>query len=146
MDAGRFDVLSRSLDVRSRRGAFRALGLLGAVGLVDRLGVTPAEARKKKGGKKKGKKDCEECICPVVSCPTLDTCPGRTGCVCGENSATPGCRFGKATADIAAAAAVCNQLCGSRDDVDLVVPTPPAGQTLACNTTDDNFVIVGCPI
>jgi hypothetical protein len=50
MDAGGFDTLSRSLDARSRRGVLRALGLLGAVGFVDRLGVTTAEARKEEAG------------------------------------------------------------------------------------------------
>jgi hypothetical protein len=60
MDADRFDSLSRSLPFRSRRGAVRAISILGALGVLDRLGATAAE--KKKGGKKKGgrsKRDCE---------------------------------------------------------------------------------------
>jgi hypothetical protein len=68
MDADRFDSLSRSLPFRSRRGAVRAISILGALGVLDRLGATAAE--KKKGGKKKGgrsKRDCE-------SCPTCESC------------------------------------------------------------------------
>ena len=45
MDAGRFDALSRSLKTNSRRGALRAIGVVGVAGLAERLGVTVAEPR-----------------------------------------------------------------------------------------------------
>jgi hypothetical protein len=144
MDAGRFASLSRSLEPNSRRGALRALGILGTVGLVDRLGVTATEARKKKGGKKKGKKDCPECICPpTVTCPPLDHCPARVCCEC-KNSSGISCRYAAIGTNSAENAANCQAVCADFGAVTDVHASSP-GESVACSTTNDSCVRVGCP-
>src|SRR3712207_2382786 len=138
MDAGRFDRLSRSLDARSRRGALRALGVLGAVGLADRLGATTVEARKKKVGKKKPK--CPTCPEPTV-CPERDTCPARTCCACSTTSGGPpvSCHFlpvGSRTSD-------CQAVCGL--NFPSFSSTGIAGGTYVCDTTN-RCAAAKCPI
>ena len=114
MDADRFALLSRSLDARSRRGALRAMGALSVAGLVGRLGVTPAEARKKKGRKKKANQSCPECTCPApTTCAARDTCPARSCCECYASSFGPeGCRLGSPSTTRDELVAACTEVCG----------------------------------
>jgi len=159
VDADRFALLSRSLENRSRRGALRAMGALGVAGLVGRLGVTPAEARKKKGGKKKDKDKtscpectCPECTCPAPStCPARDTCPHRSCCQCRESSPAAGCNLGPPTTTFEEIDALCSQICG-RDHVQKGNGGGPAstvvtvGCTYADTPSDSQCVNLRCPI
>ena len=131
MDAGRFDALSRSLKTTSRRGALRAIGVVGVAGLAERLGVTVAEARNRGGKHRRGKKKNKTAECPECVCPTPDTCPNRICCICN----TPGdteCR----TFPAPATAAQCNDLCGPLGSSGDAETSDPDSMT-ACDFVSD---------
>jgi hypothetical protein len=144
MDADRFDTLSRSLDAWPRRHALRAIAAIGMAGLVDRLGAKTARAKKKK---KKTALPCPTCpTCPPpITCPQPDTCPKRACCVCKPSAPTPGCVMGGAASTPPEANAICDQVCGSADNV-ATTGLAFGDNAIFCNDSHTNCQVVGCPI
>src|SRR5215212_6941977 len=126
MNDRRFDTLVGSLDTNSGRGALRAIGALGVAGLVDRLGVTTAEAGKK---------------CRRRACPPRDTCPGRKCCQCtdpADESILLGCHLVPATATHSDCVALCTPKNGDLWEVG-------AGNTVVC-VESTTCSVASCPI
>ncbi len=82
MTQNRFDVLSRSLQTGSRRGALRAIGALGVARLLDPFVPTGAAAKKKKKTRAKCTGPCP----PPTTCPE---CPSSQRSCAGQPNGTP---------------------------------------------------------
>jgi hypothetical protein len=149
MDTGRFDALTHSFSpTPSRRRAFRVLGIVGAVGLVDHLDLPAAAARKKGGKKKCRQRPCPEFTCPepTVCPPPLSTCPSRTCCRCTAASpAGAGCHFGPAATNDIDGSAVCEQVCGSGNVSSFYLSFAADGYTTGCDA-NSQCTALRCPL
>lgn len=156
MDAGRFDDLLRSLaESPTRRGIGRTLAGLGLGGVLGRLSLIEAEAKKKRKKKKKkkckgGKVKCGKKTC----CAAGDACLGGKCCaadqVCGAVCCAAGetCVEGACCAADRACGTLCcapTQVCGDAETATCVVgqgtcaagaSSCGSGNFILCNASD----------
>src|SRR5215216_3939360 len=107
MDADRFDALTRSIDVESRRAALRALGVLGVAGVVAHFGVPGTDAKKHHHHHHHHHRRRRRRRAPAVDpCPNQKRCAGvcisKTDCCTSAECTTAGalCCDGQCAADV----------------------------------------------